>query len=231
MMQLTALGQTRLDLDEASGLAHDAHRALLWSVSDDAGRAYAISLAGGPRLVGRLELQRGGKHDLEGITVAPDGESLLIVAEKRRRVLRYGLDGHLMASIALDLPEGRRNAGLEGISLDTTTNRLFAVNQDQPRLLVELDDDLAVAARWQIEDLEDLSGVCAHRGSLWIVSAEAGQLARYAPRDSGGFALAARYSIGREGCEGVAVVGDRIYVTFDLRNGDNLAWYALPDDT
>ncbi|MEM6996153.1 MAG: SdiA-regulated domain-containing protein, partial [Myxococcota bacterium] len=85
------LGEARVEVPEISGLAYHPRRDSLFAVGDDAGKAFELSRSEPGRILAEIDLEKGNRYDLEGIAVAPDGETLLVVAEKKRRVLRYDL--------------------------------------------------------------------------------------------------------------------------------------------
>lgn len=224
-MSLELLGTARLDADELSGLAYHPERGTLLAVSDDAGRLWEISVDGEPEIVHEIKLKKGKKHDLEGVAVGPAGE-IWIAAEQRRAILRYDLDGKLIERHRLDVDGEKDNDGLEGLTRDPDDGRIYALHERRPRELIELDASCAVIRRWPLEDFDDLSGVCADRGGLWIVSDLSNALGRFEPRGDG-WRCVARFDLGDDSAEGVAVVGDRIYVAFDAGK-ENLRWYRRP---
>ena len=81
-------------------------------------------------------------------------------------------------------------------------------------------------------------GKARHRAALWdrvsrrgdellVVSDESKKLARYDLSERG-LSLKRTWKLGRRRAEGIAVVGDRIYVLFD-DTGTNLRWYERPE--
>lgn len=224
------LGQCRVDVPEISGLAHHADRGSLFAVGDDSGAMYEIELEGEPRVRRKIALERGKKHDLEGIAVAPGGEALLVVSEKKRRILRYDLQGRLLDVVDVALDGRKKNAGIEGLTVDPGSQRIFAVNERKPLALVELNASLSVCARTEIDAFADLSGVCAHAGSLWIVSDASEALGRFDETPQG-WILAEQWALPSKGAEGIAIADGRLYVAFDTGDDDeaaNLAWFRLP---
>ena len=81
----------------------------------------------------------------------------------------------------------------------------------------------------KIKGLKDLAGVCAHEDALWIVSDDSAEVVRYEERD-GEWNETGAWSLERKSGEGLAIVGDRLYVAYDQAEADedNLVWYVLP---
>lgn len=228
MAALQRIAGARLPLREASGLAYHPERGTLFSVGDDTGKAYEIGLGDSPSVVREVPLEDGKKHDLEGIAIARDG-GLLVAAERKRRILRYGLDGALRSKHDVEIRGKSDNAGLEGLSVDPESGRIFAVHERKPKRLLELSSTFEVVRSEKIKGLDDLSGVCAHGGSLWIVSDDSAELVRLAQSEDG-WELAERWSLERTSAEGIAIVGPRLYIAYDSAktDEDNLVWYDLP---
>jgi uncharacterized protein YjiK len=227
---LEALGDARIDVPELSGLAPHPGPSRLVAVGDDSGSVYVVELAPSPRVTRRIRLERGKRYDLEGVAVAPDAQTLLVVAEKKRRVLRYDWQGRRIENVDLDLRVRKKNAGLEGLTVDADTGRVFVVNELKPRHLYELDETFDTVAKTKLRELEDLSGICAHAGALWIVSDESAALVRLEEK-AGEWSTTGRWPLPGPGAEGVAIVGDRVYVAFDHgRDGNdpNLRWFRRP---
>ena len=222
MPKLRQVGKAKLPLKQPSGLAYDPVRAQLWSVGDEGPQVLAIDPADG-EIVGAVELS-GGIRDCEGIAVAPDGDGLWVVAERTRQVARFDMRGRLIDAVTIPIT-GDENHGLEGITVDPATGRVFVVHEKRPRVLVELDVDLRIVSVHESRALDDLSGVCAHDGALWLVSDESRKLVRCRV-DARGVHEEKSYEIGRDHAEGVAFVGNRAYLVFD-DDGKNLRWYEL----
>lgn len=180
--------------DEPSGLAIYTQGQTLWTVSDDASRAYQLDLKGAMHDRPRFPKDY---DDLEGIALDPDNQRVLLVQESGARVIAIDsiLDTEL-ANIALsDLPgydmiagllseDGDQN-GLEGITRQTDTGHVFVIKERDPRLLIELSPDLdailslipLTAALGFVSDKAedarlDVSGLAwdAGRNGFWIAS-------------------------------------------------------------
>ena len=227
MPDLKRIDGVHLPLREASGLAYHPDRKTLF-IGDDSGRAYEVTLGDSPSLRREVPLDEGLDHDLEGIAVGPGG-ALWIAAERTRRILVYDVDGKLEGKHDLDFEGKKDNAGLEGLTFDPGSGRTFAVHERKPKRLLELSRSFEVARVQKIKGLKDLAGVCAHEDALWIVSDDSAEVVRYEERD-GEWNETGAWSLERKSGEGLAIVGDRLYVAYDQAEADedNLVWYVLP---
>lgn len=221
---MNRLGGCRLAIPELSGLAANPDRGLLYGVGDDARNIYTIDVEA-EAVVDEVRLEKGKKHDLEGVAFDPSSETWLVVSENRRQLIRYDLEGSILESVEIDLG-GRKNSGLEGVTIDVATGRVYVVHERKPRRVVELDAALGVVETLEVDGLGDLSGICAHNEDLWVVSDRSEALCRL-QRVEGGYDIARRWDLGRRSAEGIAIMGARIFIGFDVERGDNLEWYDL----
>lgn len=217
------LGGCKLPVPELSGLAADPSRGLLYAVGDDSRRVYSIDIESA-RVVDDVRLDKGKRHDLEGVAYDPASDTWLVVSENKRQILRYALDGELLDAADVDLG-GKKNGGLEGLTIDVESGRILAVHERKPRRIVEVTASLQVVEVCAFEELKDLSGICAHAGDLWVVSDKSEALCRL-KRDGDAWTTQQRWQLDRASAEGIAFVGERIYIGFDVERGDNLEWYA-----
>ncbi len=223
-------GACSVAVPEISGLAWHARRGTLFAVGDDAGAAFELTRRGDGFEAREIALHKGTRYDLEGIAVAPDSDTLLVVAEKRRKVLRYDLDGALLESITLPIRGRKANAGPEGLTVDPSSGRVFAVNERKPRRVIELDPALDTLVERPLDAFADLSGVCAHDGALWIVSDASAAVGRF-EASGDGWQLRERWALPSRGAEGVAIAEGLLFIAFDHgRDSDrpNLAWFQRP---
>ncbi|RLB51081.1 MAG: hypothetical protein DRJ42_17520 [Deltaproteobacteria bacterium] len=227
MAELTVLERYDLDIDEASGLAYHPEENALYVVSDEKGRVLRVALEDFSSE--KIRLEGAKKRDCEGIAISPDQDELWVAAEQKRRILRFGLDGSARGKVNLDL-SGHKNAGLEGLAVDPSTRRVYAVHERKPRLLLTYDDSFHELDRTPIDDVDDLSGVAACDGVVWIVSDASQALLRLVPTEDG-WQNDGRWLLEGTKAEGIAVVGDRIYIAYDERlpGGYNLVAYARPE--
>ena len=190
-------------LTEPSGLALSQERDGLWTVSDDTKKVFKLSLEG------KLAKEQSFKIDdkgLEGITLDPSGDSLLVVKEESNEILEVGLASEKVTSrhaltdmagfgeVERHFAGGGANKGLEGITLNRDTGTIFVLKEGEPGLLIELSKDLGsiLDARVldaangfvddDVDDREiDFSGIQYddRRSLFWIVSDKARRLFLY----------------------------------------------------
>lgn len=138
-------------LSEPSGLVLSNLNDALWTVSDNENKIFHLTLQG--------ELQkkrsfRTAEKGLEGITLDPTGEHLFMVQEDDNEILKVQLTSQDLVdrrrlfemsgyeAVAAAFAQGGKNKGLEGITWNTSTDRLFVLKEGEPGLLVEVASDL-----------------------------------------------------------------------------------------
>ncbi len=179
---------------EPSGLSRSSNDGRFWSVSDADARLHLLEADG--TIVNAFHLPKVSGTDLEGVASRPDG-SVVLVQEKAWTLVvvepgepptveRFALrEMSGFASVAPLLEGNPANKGPEGITTDPVTGSVFVVIEGQPRLLLEISEDLTeilnatmmtsemgfVAPHADDEKL-DLSGLAWSQssGSLWILS-------------------------------------------------------------
>ncbi|HSF95278.1 MAG TPA: SdiA-regulated domain-containing protein [Thermohalobaculum sp.] len=251
------IADRRAGMDEPSGVAVSQDARHLWTVSDDARAVYLLGLDGDIR---RRESFPITERGLEGIAVHPSGdllavkeetsEILVIGSDERRIVDRVALDRMLgYHLVAPEFAGGSRNRGLEGITIDPATGRVYVIKQSRPRLLIEISPDLrAITAVRELtagagftdnnrrDRKIDVSGIAYDRwrDRFWIVSDTAQRVYLYdwarhqavsAPlvwNDRGW-----RRTI--EHAEGIAVdpAGDRLYIVTDDKGSSRLFVFRI----
>ncbi len=149
-------------LEEPSGLALDADRRSLWTVSDDTKALFQLSLDGELEATFKLE-----KKGLEGLTLGPNQDTLVAVREDGNEVITIPLptasaakDGMLaIETNALEAMENfaairkfffdaegkkrHKNKGLEGIAWHPVTKTYFLLKEGRPGLLIQVSADLS----------------------------------------------------------------------------------------
>lgn len=94
---------------------------------------------------------RGGNSDLEGIAWLPDRQQILLCGEKDNTIRAYGIDG--IAS-DLTLPHSRQhtklpgNKGLESLSYNAVTKRLWTCNESPEIFIAEYDENFNVVGEY-----------------------------------------------------------------------------------
>lgn len=245
------------DLREPSGLALDPATNRLWTVSDDTGRAFRLKDTGE---VSSDHSPLVDADDLEGIAVLPDGtlaivregsNEILIVDEGNGVVLRRKqlsmMDG--FDAVREDFEAGSGNKGLEGITVEPATGKLYVIKEGRPRLLLEISSDLAsitmvhrltASAGFAVDGLSDreldVSGIAydAGRERFWIVSDEGQRVFLYDPAARRAIDTALRIhsedAVQKlKNAEGVTLSrdGNILFVVTDDREGSVLAAYEI----
>jgi uncharacterized protein YjiK len=231
---LTLIESHSLNVGDPSGLAPDHTGRYLWSVSDNPGGSiYKLDLQG--NIVDELPVSG---DDMEGIAQHPRNRSLYVVEERLRQVVQFDTLGNEIARYQVDVEVRNQNDGLEGITIDPVTNRVFVVNEKNPRVLIELDllrgfdrqeirrSHMDFGAPEDVRGL-DLSGLFYDEadGLLWLVSDEARAVFVL---DRTGRPLAA-FDAGQPDLEGIAIIrsNSRIYLVSDELQ--TLFVYEYPD--
>ena len=142
-----------LSLPEPSGLTLSYDKTFLWTVSDNNSTVYKISIHG--TILASFEVD--GK-DLEGITVVDD-TTLAIAKESKRTILFVTTEGKELKRKRLDGIKGNDNSGIEGITYNPSNGHFFMVNEKNPTLLIETDNDLNIIKKKELDIASDLSGI------------------------------------------------------------------------
>ncbi len=232
--QLRILTSRSLDISDPSGLDVDHSGNYFWTISDDPGGSiYKIDLEG--NIADELDV---GGHDMEAITQHPEDLTLYVAEERLRQIVQYDTLGNELNRFDVDVEVQQENDGLEGITVNPETNHIYVVNEQNPRVLIELDlsrpereqqvmyKPMDFRAGEEAKGL-DLSGLFFDDkdGVLWGVSDEARAVFAL---DPGGRPLAA-YHAGRVDLEGIAIIREtnRMYLVSDERQ--ELFIFAYPE--
>jgi hypothetical protein len=189
---------------EPSGLALTSDGAGYWAVSDDTAGVFRL-LPDGKLLPDQtISLRVKG---LEGVVDDPARNRLLAVREDTAEIVAVGLDDGLVTRYPLTGMAGfddisalfgsvRSNNGLEGITLDTSTDEVVVLKENRPRLMIRLSADLSTILG-AVELTEDRGFACegtadvtldvsdltwdAKREAFWILSDEGACVFLYDP--------------------------------------------------
>lgn len=138
-------------LNEPSGLTLNNDGTALFTVSDDTKAVFKLDLKG------RLKISESffiDVDDLEGITISADGRRLLAVQEQTNSIITIDIANRKEISrrplaamenyglVADHFPDPPDNKGLEGITVNSRNNHVFAVKEGRPGLLIEISPDL-----------------------------------------------------------------------------------------
>ncbi|MFH1194793.1 MAG: SdiA-regulated domain-containing protein [bacterium] len=167
--KLKLISEIKLQIPEPSGLAISDDGKFLWTVSDENNTIYAFSFEG--KILRSIKL-RGKNLDLEGITVVDD-TTIAVIYERLRTVVLINHEGKVLKSKKLDL-HGEENSGIEGITYDRESRKFYLVNEKQPQLLIELDNDLNIIKKTTLNFAADYSAIeyDDSLAVLWMLSDE-----------------------------------------------------------
>lgn len=210
--------QYRLPIPEPSGLCLSYDNETLWTVSDQNSTVYRLSLEG--EILNSFTV---AGIDLEGITVVNEN-MLAVVLERDREIVLLDTEGNELKRVRLDLV-GEDNSGLEGITYNSNLGHYYILNEKHPRLLMELDGDLKLLRKTELDFSKDVSGIFydKHENVIWILSDESIKLVKC---DLMGKVLE-EYSIVLPQIEGITISEDRkkLYIVSD--NTENLYIYNI----
>ena len=166
---LTLIRTFELDVPEPSGLSFTSGKTALYTVSDETGSFYKITFEG--KLLSKVDCNG---NDFEGITYNGTDKSIWIVEERRREILKFNLQGNKQGTFELDIPEYSANNGPEGITVNEKNGHLFFINEKNPALLIELDENLRKLNEYSLSFANDYSGIFydSDIDKLWIISDE-----------------------------------------------------------
>ena len=186
---------------EPSGLAFSIDGQSLWTAGDETKKIFRINLDG--------ELEQDfkiAKEGIEGIAVNQAGDMLLAVKEETSEILVISVDEKAIVSkhALSDMPGFERieqhfsedgdNKGLEGITIDSSSDTVFVLKEGEPGLLIQISGDLTrVLGHKRLsaangftdddtgEDELDFSGIDfdEKRSLFWIVSDKGRRLFAY----------------------------------------------------
>lgn len=209
-------------INEPSGLVAKDGR--LYTVSDQGG-IYSMNTDGSD-IKEHLSKSQTGEADNEAITF--HNGKFLVMREKDREIKIYGSDFSEHGSInvagiadSLGLPS---NSGFE--SLVSCNGKLYIATEKNAekgshkgnQVLVEIDQNGSQKAAYSLSGLglKDISDITCDNGNFWVVSHESGKLVGF--KHVGNNIkpdFSEKISNNPEQAEGVAVIGNNIYIVSD----------------
>lgn len=208
--EIEAINSYTLSVPEPSGLSLHTDGKSLWTVSDQTGMVYQISLDG--VLLKTLSF-RG--EDLEGITQSPIDNTLWVVEERLRALVQIDTNGKELSRSEISVEINQDNCGLEGVVIHPQSGLCYIVNEKQPQLLLRLNAQNQIEKQFALEFSEDCSGITFEENGnyIWLLSDESRLVMKY---DLNGNKNAI-YSIDIDKAEGIAVnaVDSLIYIVSD----------------
>lgn len=209
---LPALQVYNISVPEPSGLIYNPIDNTLFTLSDgNGGKIYKLSLTG--QILQQISVN---SDDMEGITIASPYDTLFIVEERLRKIVKYNLNGEFLGEIPVNV-NGPDNYGLEGIAINSINKNYYVLNQRDPSLIIELDKNGVELRRTTIDFALDLSDVCydSQQNLLWIVSAESHLLCKVSLDGQ----LINKWKIPVQKPEGITIVNNNlIYITCDAES-------------
>jgi len=193
---LKILDKFNLDIPEPSGLAISNDKKSLWTVSDNNSTVYQIDLKG---II--LQSFTVDAIDLEGIAIIND-TLLCVISERSGEIIFVTTKGKEINRHVLDFSISPNN-GLEGLAFDQMNKRYFVANEKNPRLLIELDSNLIVIKKTEIDFVDDVSGLDYDeiKNKLWLISDESKTVAKCTHEGI----LQTKYQVPIKQIEGIAV--------------------------
>ncbi|MEE9584896.1 MAG: SdiA-regulated domain-containing protein, partial [Candidatus Brocadiales bacterium] len=158
-------------VEEPSGLSYDPQTDTLWTVRDGGGGVYQLDKRG--NLLKAIDIP---SNDLEGIAYKPHSDTFLLAEERNRVIQEIDRKGKILQTIKVPIEYSwlHLNHGLEGVGCDPKSGHIFVVNEKSPRAVMELDANGVVLRSFDVQQAEDLSGICYDNasGNLLILSHE-----------------------------------------------------------
>jgi len=211
-----------IDVPEPSGLCFNYDKSALYTVNDPPNnKIYKINLAGETI----KELSYIGT-DLEGITFDIRDTTLWIVEESLFQLVHIDTNGNLIDSIQIQF-SANGNSGFEGVTLNSTNNNFYILNEKDPGLLLEIDTNFNIINRISLNFADDYSGIFFDNNSdnYYIVSDESQTL--YIWNKTVG--VISELSIDEKKIEGVAFNSETHYIYFVSDSEEKLYIYELVD--
>lgn len=194
-----------LGVSEPSGLAFNHLDSTLYTVSDGNQILYKIDFNG--KILSTTVVNT---HDLEGIALSRNCDTIYVVQEARQLVTAFRPDGTELWSFPVKVATSI-SSSLEGITVDNSGN-LVVINEKEPMMVLKFKNNTEIwrktlAYSLDISDIwYDLSLNC-----FWIISDESRKVLKLTEN----FDLIAEYSVNVAKGEGITIVGDRIYIVSD----------------
>lgn len=206
--KITLVRSYDIPVPEPSGLALNYNQNGFWTVSDEDSSLYELNNYG--HIVKKIKVDG---FDLEGVT-AVDDSTIAIVLERTREVVILDTSGEELKRAKLNL-EGELNSGLEGITYDDSTKHFYVLNEKDPSLLIELDENLIEVKRDTIKFAADVSGIYFDQTNklFWILSDENQMVVKLDMKMN----IIAKFNISIIQPEGITINrdNDRMYIISD----------------
>jgi uncharacterized protein YjiK len=155
-------------ITEPSALSFSSDLKTLWTVSDNNGSAYSLSLDG--KVLS--EIKTGGS-DLEGIVAHEDLEGPCVVLERVREIVCYDKNWKVLKKKRIPF-SGDANSGFEGLTYNPHNQHFYIVNEKKPTSILELNSDFDIVQTSTLNFAKDLSDIFfdSIEQKFWILSHE-----------------------------------------------------------
>ena len=165
---LELLASVTINVDEPSGLTLGLGGTSLWTVSDRTGDIYQIDFEG--TVMKTLNINGG---DLEGISFDKRDSTFWICKESINSIAHIDSTGNTL--LEKEIPRVSEGSGLEGISIDTDQDLIYAIKEKNNSALIQLNDSLESLNFQRLGFAPDLSGASYSKAlqGLWVLSHEA----------------------------------------------------------
>ncbi|MBI2417977.1 MAG: SdiA-regulated domain-containing protein [Ignavibacteriales bacterium] len=203
---IVLLSEKTLPVPEPSALAYNAKTKTLYTVSDQNGIIYEMSLAG--EIIREIPVT---SSDLEGIAFSANFDTIYVAEERTYQIVAYSLTGVKYDSWKNVTSSDTKN-GYEGVTVNAAGN-FVVLNEKLPMLLLEADKQGNEIKRNELAYTNDISDICfdAAENCYWIVSDESKKILKLKPD----YTLINSWSVNVAQAEGIAVTTDEIYVVSD----------------
>lgn len=208
--RLELISSINIQVYEPSGLCFSLDKKSLWTVSDDTRKVYKLDLEGNV-----LKTLSYTGNDLEGVAVDPADSTIWVAEEYLSQIVQLDTLGNELNRITV--PGASGGKGLEGITINYTNGHYLMLKEQDPGVLIELDEEFNLLKFQRKTFAYDFSGIFyeSQNQHLWIVSDQNETVFKC---DMDGYVIS-EYPIDVRKAEGIAV---------DIEN--NLV-YVVSDDT
>ena len=174
LAMLESVAVYNVDIPETSDLSFGYSKEVLYTVSDRTAKVYKITTQG--KVLSELSFTGS---DLEGVCYAGN-QSLYVVEERLRTVVKLDLQGIKLEKKAISVEINDDNQGFEGITYATFNKHFYLLNEKNPGLLIETDENLNTLTSYPLSFASDYSGICVDNVNqqLWIVSDESASVTK-----------------------------------------------------
>jgi len=163
--RLELVSTVNIQVDEPSGLCFSIDKSFLWTVSDHTRKVYKVDYDGTV-----IETLSYTGNDLEGVAIDPADSTIWVAEEYLSQIVQMDTLGNELNRVTITGAAG--NSGLEGITINTSTNHFFLLKERNPGVLIELDQNFNLLQYKRINFAFDYSGIFyeSQNNHLWIVS-------------------------------------------------------------